>query len=113
MKTAQLNTLFRLERKKHPATDFVDPTEEWEQLGEKVAGSLAPLSGQELLQARQLQTQVTHTLTFYWSATTSKLKGSDRAVRLSDGTVYELVSAVNLENRNYWVECQAIERLAA
>lgn len=93
-----------VEQRDAPLTDFADSQPEWEEFHRGYFG-IRPLSGRELLVARQVDSHVSHEIsTRYKAGITSAMR-----VKLNDGRIFQLVGALNADEVNHWMVALAIE----
>jgi SPP1 family predicted phage head-tail adaptor len=110
-RTGELRTKGTLQRPpdspSHDASG--QPVEEWVDVS-VVWGSLNPLVGREAWQARQVQSEVTHSLWVRYSSEVENLRSTWRFVTSDESRVFEFESAVRREeNRIAWWEIQCKE----
>lgn len=80
----------------------LEPVEKWRGMA-----AIRPLSSKELVVAAGLKSSATHRVAIRWRPGVS-LKGRFRV--LGTARILEITSALNLEDRNVWLVCQAVEK---
>lgn len=89
-----------------PASDFETTAETWDTVCEAYV-ALEPLTGEELVYAKQVNEQVSHKVAFRYS---TKAVSLDSGCRMKVGErVFHLTSVVNVNERNHWIEAIAVE----
>lgn len=84
---------------------FGQPIPAWSALYQNVKANVEPLNGQELFEARQLYSEVTHRITARY------VPGVTTKHRVLWGTrVFDILAALNLEERNLVLEIMAKEK---
>lgn len=100
------NYLLSVERKTATADELTDSQDTWEVLAQ-VLGTITPLSGKELIEGNAVASHITHKIEFRWGSTLALLTSRDR-IKLED-RAFNLVSVVNVGERNRKFECMATE----
>ena len=71
-----------------------------------VYAAIEPLNGRELMAAQAVQSEITHQITIRWNPGFT-VKAADRI--LFGVRIFDVISATNLNERNYEVEIRATE----
>jgi SPP1 family predicted phage head-tail adaptor len=103
----QLRHLGTIEKRDAPLADYADSQPDWEPF---TTGwfSIKPLSGVELTQARQVESQVTHEIFGrYVAGVTSAMR-----LKLSDGRIFHFVGTPTEFENKHWIRIQAIEAVS-
>lgn len=100
----QLNLLGEIQRRDAKLTDYASSQPQWE-LVHRGWFSIRPLRGEELIQARQVESRVTHEIYGRW------VDGITSAMRLElhDGRIFHFVSTPNEFENFQWIRIQAVE----
>jgi len=93
-----------IEKRDAPLTDFSASQPSWIEFHRGYFG-IRPLSGRELLVARQVDAQVSHEITTrYKAGVTSAMR-----IKLDDGRIFQFVGALNADEVNHWMISLAVE----
>lgn len=74
---------------------------------------IRPIKGQELLNVKQQQAQLTHVVTFRFQGPEVRPVPTMRLRDSRSGRILEIESVVNVNERNSMYECQCVERIEA
>lgn len=90
------------------ATGYGQRQPNWQTVGTYWA-QVRPLSGRELENARQIKAEVTHRITLRYQGPAAPLNPTQRF--LLEGRVFNIVSVVNVDERNRQYDCLCTEQV--
>jgi SPP1 family predicted phage head-tail adaptor len=93
-----------LQRQVHPEDDFIDDGEQWDTVA-AIRAEVMPMSGKELLEARQIVANVTHKVTTHWQP----IFKSDMRLDFH-GRVLNIASVINVGERSRRCEMMCVEK---
>jgi len=80
--------------------DYGEATDSWS-TDSTVWAAIEPLRGRELLHAQQISAEVTYKITIRYTSTVTP---DDRVVKADDSRIFEIVSVINPEERDEYLE---------
>lgn len=107
MNGGKCKTIATFERLAVVAGDFDDNEDVWE-LVATAHVALEPLRGEERVAAQQINEQISHKVIWRYSAASIALDSGCRML-VGDRT-FQIVSLLNVNERNHWIEAMVIER---
>ena len=109
MASARLDKLVSFSKRPGTLDSHGQEIDTWNAIVDEWHAEVAPLTGNELFTARQLQAEVTTKITIRYATEVAALRPKDRMVW--GLRVYDILSVRNVGERNDLMELMAVERV--